>query len=45
MSALSSSELQNVRGGGWKAIALVVVGIGILAWGIVDGYVRPNSCK
>ena len=44
---LVKKELEDISGGAihWGVIAGIFVGVGAFFAGIVDGYLRPYSCR
>lgn len=46
MQELTQQQLKEIRGGGISLGALALIGAGIVfIIGIVDGYLRPLSCR
>ena len=42
---INKEELKEIRGGGFRWVLAGVAAIGVFISGIVDGFLRPNSCK
>ncbi len=46
MRVLDNQELLTIQGGAIsQGLIIGIFGIAILIIGIIDGYLRPNSCK
>lgn len=42
---LNNTELNDINGGSWGGFIFCIGALIVFAIGVVDGYIRPKSCK